>query len=650
MAFERYLYDRNGGKCWGALDWNVDKFSFRMICEPFQARREDPLRKLGALLLAARAVANGDLGLYIGQEEEIELPFCGIQTGDGHEGHLLKCYHFDRFTRLSFCRQHEFELNAEPSGSFARFEWNWMALAALSEFILERKNARATRTTCTRLMQQQFTRCFHVLSSPSALGHVATCRSALDYLTELLDEENLTMLRTAEPSSLLNAIGIRERPVPADYALRKMGISSAERFWEQASAIVDELYFLLEKYRYDEIPRFTVPQMTGRQEARIDNDISFLADLLRYGHVEELQGNLYDESLRRALAGCLLRGGFEIQHGQLADIFFSGEPVLPEKIEIISVMERRRTGIPVKQLFPSGSAELFQVWYSGVLQSLAEATFSPEAKISSKRRGGRPRRKDNPPRPRNYRKLNFPEIVSAAEKLWEIYSRDSRDCLDRWLLSLKTAEEILARKAPFTFRNHYRLAYREERNQQQYAAVLREKARLLEEFPDVPKEELIVRVAKMDHFTITDIKAEIRHWVMMAVLVKLMVRTATVRPEIWNSRDTVFSFVTHILCATMEYGGNELCFPFHIGIFSDAFLRLGRTRDSQANHLDRIVEHRYSDAAEREVMLILLAGYLKECDDPAQTLAAVTEHPAMRAYFDEERLFFLKHHFTGGEN
>jgi hypothetical protein len=33
-AFDRYMYDSEGGACWEAVDINIDKFVFRCVCEP----------------------------------------------------------------------------------------------------------------------------------------------------------------------------------------------------------------------------------------------------------------------------------------------------------------------------------------------------------------------------------------------------------------------------------------------------------------------------------------------------------------------------------------------------------------------------------------------------------------------------------------
>ncbi len=177
-----------------------------------------------------------------------------------------------------------------------------------------------------------------------------------------------------------------------------------------------------------------------------------------------------------------------------------------------------------------------------------------------------------------------------------------------------------------------------------------EKDRLTGLLRGVSKEDLQEGVAAMQHRTISDFFPAIdRRLVMGAILMHLMVLTAKDYPELWNNGAELTAFVTHILCATMDKP--DLPFPWHLGIFTDSYLKLSRTADDQSLYLDDLIAHRYSDDAERQLLLVFLAKYLKEeaGTNAEEIIDCIDRNPAMRLYFGGERLELLRHHFGGGE-
>ena len=82
-------------------------------------------------------------------------------------------------------------------------------------------------------------------------------------------------------------------------------------------------------------------------------------------------------------------------------------------------------------------------------------------------------------------------------------------------------------------------------------------------------------------------------------------------------------------------------------MFSDSYLRLGRTHRNQQNVVDKIVDHEYEDDAERQILLTLLAHYLGESSSPQAVLDAIAANEAMCGFFGADRVRFLKSHYSG---
>ena len=103
LAFERFLYERAGGGGWGAMDWEMNRFLQLRIYESLKSDEQDALRRIAALALTARAVAAGELGLYVEERDDVTLPLSGfsnVHNDYRKRNPLLKYYHYDRFTQL----------------------------------------------------------------------------------------------------------------------------------------------------------------------------------------------------------------------------------------------------------------------------------------------------------------------------------------------------------------------------------------------------------------------------------------------------------------------------------------------------------------------------------------------------------------------
>lgn len=238
LSFERYMYDTDGGGCWGALEWEIDKYCFRCVCEPMRKKGEEPLYKIATLLLTAQAIINGKMGLYISSREDIDLPYLGIQRGKNTKSTLLKYYHYDRFTKLSSIRERELSLDAGKQVELPCYETDWQSAAALTEFSLMNKNARATKTTCTRVMLEEFLLCLRELARPMALGKRKECVNAIEKIQQAFDDENYSFAKLSK-SDLLHLISEKRIVSHENLYLIKSQINNAITFWQNMKSIFD---------------------------------------------------------------------------------------------------------------------------------------------------------------------------------------------------------------------------------------------------------------------------------------------------------------------------------------------------------------------------------------------------------------------------
>ena len=651
FSIERFLYSLHGGHAWCALDWERDKYTFRDVCEPKKA--EKPILKLASLYLCAAAVVRGELGLYIGPRQDMFLPFTGIVSAKDVKTPLLKYYHIDRYTQLPFIRAREISpaKDTDAQGDYARFEQDWMALSTLTEFILEDKNARASRTTATRVGLEEIGRCLKDLSKINALGGDPECVEAISVIQRDFDEAGLTHLREAPFKELLSGIGVTERLIPPAYYLKKLCIDNAKQFWREAEPIIDELLARFDKIHFDTVEKYTERDLATRYSEPLNSQCVFLMNALTYGHLDELPGNLYGERLATAVKKCIVSGKLELQYGAVSDLFFERD--LPEKLGVNAIAENRYSAMPRAWLFADKDNDLFRSWFLETLTDLAAATFSPEKEETPTRKGGRQRdTARNPLVPRDYRAVNLKKIAEQADRLWNVYFSDTPACMTRWVISIRKAEDTLNnmfrehKTKADKFSNGYTFSCSEDNNYELRKLLAHEKSQIPPEYQELSDQELASRFEKYESFTIFDVKPmEDRHLVMFCLLARLMVETAGLYPELWDEKNNLTAFFTHLLCATLPR--LDLPFPWHIGLFTDGYLRLGRLKDSQGNNLDRILAHRYNDQAERQLMLIFLAKYLRASENALKTLQCIIEKPAMRTYFGRERLEFLKRHFGG---
>ena len=629
FSFERYMYNQDGGACWSALDWGREKYCFRGVCEPAGKWNapELPLPKIASLLLAAHYIANGKMGLYISEQDDIDLPYAGISCGGNNGSPLLKYFHFDRFTRFSFIRAHELALDADSQSRYAMLEPQWQSLAALTEFILQDKAARATRTTCSRVGINSITSGLNQLRSKNALGADPALKEQIDRALDLLDTPDFAAIPVEE---LLSEIGVRYNIIPGDYYLRQQHIDTAEKFWQIAQGVFRKIQEEYDSLYYSTVEKFTAEEYARRADAQIQDDCTFLLHALRCGHLDELRGRLKGARLRSALKTLLVTEQLELNCGQLYQILhndFNGED-----LRFYLPTDRREITVPREWLVADATAKqiapLLRGWANEILSE-----FSRDPKTGTIIR--------------DFAKLDLAMVQQASDRLWDIYFQEGNEeiCRDRWMLSLFEAIRILETQTEKLRGVALPLGKERERLLNKNRSELNELSGGRRFDPTATRK----RLAAFDSYTLGKVRqGYLRSLIITDLIARLMTTTSGV-PELealWSCPDELEPFFTHLLCAS---GGDlKLPLPFHVGIYSDSLLRMGRNgNQDQRDTIHRLLNHKYDNAGERYFFILMLLKYLKQTDNPREVLDFIGQNSAMAEYAARDRLDQLKDYLEG---
>lgn len=674
LAFERYLYECAGGGVWGAMDWEMNRFLQRRIYETLKSDEPGALRRIAALALTARAVAAGELGLYVEERDDVTLPLSGfsnVHNDPRKQNPLLKYYHYDRFTQLSFAREHEFAMDPNVSGTHMRFERQWVAMAVLSDVILKESDAHSTNAAATRVMQESVSQCMLKIRSkfkgqPAHKKILAAADAIYNWVALRPDE--FAQLSEAE---LLKQIGISERPVESRFYLDKCGFAGASAFWAAVMPIFRELDDACDANRDRVVVKYTEQQ---RREAFKDarSAVQFVQDALDKGNVSELPGVIGRTGVRDALMTLMLNGAATLQYAVMDKVLTVKDKATASRISFWSNERRVVRILPTRMPFAEDETPQFRDW---IVRYLTDLSSKCAAEKNAAIRGQRDKwlqdwhkkngAKASPKRvpfsnisPISYKGIDFGEVCAAADKLWNFYFTADDICLNRWIVSIDKALAILRdmedhHHDKHTFGNFPWTCTPELRNSLR-ARLEAEKAAFEEKelWPD-SIENLKANLAAEPSCTIDDLMSgESRILVMVAVFARLMVHAAVANAALWERRADLFAFFTHILIASnRDYG---LPFPWHLDITSASYLRTGRTHTRQTNVVDDIVDGNFLDESERALFIVFVAHYLARQSNAVLILDAILASSRMKAYFAdqdsalaERRVKFLKSHFEG---
>lgn len=674
LAFERYLYECAGGGVWGAMDWEMNRFLQRRIYETLKSDEPGALRRIAALALTARAVAAGELGLYVEERDDVTLPLSGfsnVHNDPRKQNPLLKYYHYDRFTQLSFAREHEFAMDPNVSGTHMRFERQWVAMAVLSDVILKESDAHSTNAAATRVMQESVSQCMLKIRSkfkgqPAHKKILAAADAIYNWVALRPDE--FAQLSEAE---LLKQIGISERPVESRFYLDMCGFPDASAFWGAVMPVFRELVDACDANRDCVVAKYTEEQ---RRESFKDarSTLQFVRDALDKGNVSELPGAVGRAGVRDALMTLMLEGAASLQYAVMDRVLTGNGKASASRVSYLSNERRVARVLPARMPFAEDETPQFRDW---IVRYLTDLSSKCAAEKNAAIRGQRDKwlqdwhkkngAKASPKRvpfsnisPISYKGIDFGEVCAAADKLWNFYFTADDICLNRWIVSIDKALAILRdmedhHHDKHTFGNFPWTCTPELRNSLR-ARLEAEKAAFEEKelWPD-SIENLKANLAAEPSCTIDDLMSgESRILVMVAVFARLMVHAAVANAALWERRADLFAFFTHILIASnRDYG---LPFPWHLDITSASYLRTGRTHTRQTNVVDDIVDGNFLDESERALFIVFVAHYLARQSNAVLILDAILASSRMKAYFAdqdsalaERRVKFLKSHFEG---
>jgi len=675
LAFERFLYERAGGGVWGAMDWEMNRFLHLRIYEALRSNERGALRRLAALALTARAVAAGELGLYIEERDDVTLPLSGfsnVHNDSKRSNSLLKYYHYDRFTQLSFAREHEFAMDPNVSGTHMRFERQWVAMAVLSDVILKESDAHSTHAAATRVMLESVAQCMVRIKTKfrrqKAHKNILAAADALyDWVVSRPDE--FSQLPEVE---LLKKIGVREPPVASSFYLDKCGFSDASKFWGAVLPIFRELVDACDANRDRVVAKYTEEQRQGAFKDK-RSVVQFVRDALDKGNVSELPGSVGRTGVRDALMTLMLEGAASLQYAVMDKVLTGGEKAQVGRVSFWSDARRVARDMPPRMPFSDDETPQFRNWivrYLSELSSRCAAARNAEKQAERKKWLQDRRKKDGaekaPKRnrfpfvsPISYKGIDFAEVCAAADKLWDFYFTADDVCLNRWIVSIDKALDILRvmgenNYVKHTFENNFPWTCTPEVRSGLRARLEAEKAELEEKelWPD-SMDDAKAQLEAAPSCTIDDLMSgESRILVMIAVFARLMVHTAVVHAALWERRADLFAFFTHILVASNR--DFNLPFPWHLDITSASYFRTGRTHSRQTNVVDEIVDGAFLDESERTLFIVFVAHYLARQTDAEQVLGAISSSSWMKAYFAdkdtslaERRIKFLKTYFEG---
>ena len=675
LAFERFLYEREGGGVWGAMDWEMNRFLQLRIYESLKSDEQGALNRIAALALAARAVAAGELGLYVEERDDVTLPLSGfsnVHNDYRKRNSLLKYYHYDRFTQLSFAREHEFAMDPNVNGTHMRFERQWVAMAVLSDVILKESDAHSTNAAATRVMLESVAQC--MMRIKNKLRKLGTHKKILKAANVIYDwvVSRPDAFAQVEEEKLLKEIGVCERPVESRFYLDKSGFANASAFWEAVMPIFRELVYACDVNRDCVVAKYTEQQ---RREAFNDanSTVQFVRGVLDRGNISDLPGSVGKTGVRDALMTLMLEGAASLQYAVMDKVLTGNKKASMSRVSFLNEERCAVRVLPERMPFSGEETPQFRDWIvrylAGLSAKCAEERNSglqverEEWLQNWRKKNGALAAPKRTPFPSvssiSYKGIDFKEVCDKADVLWDLYFTRDDICLGRWIMSMAKALEILHdmdanRYVKHAFAANLTWTCAPEMRSGLIARLEAEKAELVERelWPD-NLDELKAKLKSEPPCTIDNqLSGESRILVMIAVFARLMVHTAVAHAALWERKADLFAFFTHILIASNH--DFDFPFPWHLDIASASYLRTGRTHARQTNVVDDIVGGAFFDESERALFIAFVAHYLAGRADASGILEAILSSPHMTAYFADHdtdlakrRVKFLKTHFDG---
>lgn len=640
FAFERFLYSRAGARAWGAFDWEMPRYVRERLCGRLRTGDARALKRVAAIALTARAVAAEDLGVYIEEFDDVQLPLTGISNVRGQTKPLLKYFHYDRFTQLSYAREHEFAADVNFPGDHVEFEQRWLALAVISDFALKEADAHSTLFCATRAAFESVSRFLSRVKRNLSRKDVPRLRKAVDFLAPLFADSDSADIARMSNEEILRGIGLTLSPVDADWYLVKSGVDSAGSFWRQAMPVFDELVALVNKNRDETIPKYTERQRKSGFRDRASAE-EFIRHAIDYSNPSELREIPRADFLRH-FSRMLSEGDYELDSLSLSEAVLGDDEEAPRSVKVWSQNVGQTRMLPAGLPFGDGERKAFRGWIYSVWSALARSRPLEDARSTAVSR-----------RQVDYSVFDYKAILEAADLLWNHYFTADKLCMERWVLSIARAIEIIDKCeknsfASWRFDTGFVWPCDPDRRRVLRARLTQEKASLVKAgvWPRDMKKMKTAFLSREPLTINTVVEKRSRYYVMLAVFARLMAETAENHPALWNNKDELFSFFIHILIATNEALDYPL--PCHLGIYRDSYLRTGRSRTRQRNAVDSIVDGRFGNEAERQIFMMYFAHYLKRSGNGAAIVKAASCEESIVSYFGKPRFSFLRGTFLGG--
>ena len=375
-----------------------------------------------------------------------------------------------------------------------------------------------------------------------------------------------------------------------------------------------------------------------QNECQVSQEIlNAIAKALNNNQPKSLQ-SIETTSLLNGLKVLLASGMFEL-HPATISLLVLKEACNIGCIPIWSNEKKKYCKLAIPQSFlKEGGLNAMKSWVLSMWTDLAEKCCY-EYPVQ----GGKKSKKVSPKI--DFSNFDFKAVLDAADMLWERYLTDDEGCMARWVHSIDKAIEIITACKSDEKRAYGRHTFNpggydwscyENERDSLLGRLRAEKERLFSSTEDT--EALKTDFTDSIESSLATIHREVpRDCIMLAIFAKLIAETAECS-VLWNNGDKrlLFSLFVHILTATDHKV--EFPFHFHLDLYRDSYRRLGRKNGKGRNVADAIVDGKFNNEAERQILLMFLVYYLQQSGRDATIMRAIKENNAFKAYLGKERM------------
>lgn len=281
VAFQRFLYAPEGAQAWGAIDvrmvHNIEALYLDYLRSEENGVEGHILERVAAIALCVHAIATRELQLHIADSSG-KVQLFPQRVISGVINPLLKYYHYDYYTQLSYAHEDEFDIRSHAQDKYVKFERQGAVLAAFSDLALNAMDASLDNKTvadAAYLLIHDYTR-----DSILLLGKVwdEQLNEVITKVRKFFISWNIEPMNAHSQQDVLVKVGINREVIPANDYFTKHNISTAEGFWEKALPIFTEMRELINKHKGKATPESSSVAVTTEPLSKNLNGGKYLSE------------------------------------------------------------------------------------------------------------------------------------------------------------------------------------------------------------------------------------------------------------------------------------------------------------------------------------------------------------------------------------